>query len=61
MAAGYVTNYGNVENDGLSWDTPKRSIQSAIDAGLSPISGVGFFLRLYLLAQYRLRLTRLDF
>ncbi|GAF05848.1 hypothetical protein [Saccharicrinis fermentans] len=42
MATGYVTNYGNSENDGLSWDTPKRSIQSAIDAGLSPIYVKGY-------------------
>ncbi len=43
MVAGYVTNYGNVENDGLSWDTPKRSIQSAKDAGLYPQFIKGLF------------------
>jgi hypothetical protein len=43
MAAGYVTNYGNVENDGLSLDTPKRSIQNANDTGLNPINFNGYF------------------
>ncbi|MCT4590529.1 MAG: hypothetical protein N4A71_22065 [Carboxylicivirga sp.] len=31
MAIGYVTNYGNIENDGLSWSTPLRSLQSIFD------------------------------
>lgn len=37
MAAGYVSNYGNVDNDGLTPLSPKRSIQSAKDSGLKPI------------------------
>jgi hypothetical protein len=43
MATGYVTNYGNSENDGSSWETPKRSIQSAIDAGLTTVYVKGYF------------------
>lgn len=43
MAAGYATNYGNTENNGLSIDTPKKSIQSALDAGLNPVYVQGEF------------------
>jgi hypothetical protein len=43
MTTGYVTNYGNSENDGLSWETPKRSVQNAIDAGLYPVYIKGMF------------------
>lgn len=43
MAAGYVTNFGNPENDGLTREKSKRSIQSAKDAGLYPLFLEGYF------------------
>ncbi|MCW3784939.1 hypothetical protein [Plebeiibacterium sediminum] len=43
MAGIYVANYGNVENDGLSWETPKRSIQSAFDTSFNPVYAKGFY------------------
>jgi len=35
MADGFVTNYGNDDNDGLTWETAKRSLQGAADAGFN--------------------------
>jgi len=43
MATGYVTNWGNDANDGLSWETSKRTFQGASDAGLSPVYAKGWF------------------
>ena len=43
MSIGYVTNYGNIENDGLSWEAPKRSIQECKDSGGTRIYIRGYF------------------
>ncbi len=43
MAAGYVTNWGNDNNDGLTWGTAKRSLQGAKDAALLPTYLKGYF------------------
>ncbi len=42
MATGYVTNYGNDDNDGLTWETAKRSIQGAVDVGHDPLEVNGY-------------------
>ena len=43
MATGYVTNWGNDENDGLTWETAKKTFQGAKDVGLSPVYAKGWF------------------
>ncbi len=43
MATGYVTNWGNDANDGLTWETSKRTFQGAKDAGLNPVYAKGWF------------------
>ena len=43
MATGYVTNYGNDANDGLTWETAKKTFQGAKDAGLNPVYAKGWF------------------
>ncbi len=43
MADGYVSNWGNDDNDGLSWETAKRTFQGAKDANLTSLYAKGFF------------------
>lgn len=43
MAEGHVANWGNDENDGLSWETAKRSLQGAHDISSNPTNIKGCF------------------
>lgn len=43
MADGYVSNWGNDINNGLSWATAKKTAVAAKSAGLAPIYFKGFF------------------
>lgn len=43
MAAGFVANWGNDLNNGLTWATAKKSLQGARDALLAPVNVKGYF------------------